>query len=296
MIKGLVSCVIPTYKRSDTLVKSINSVLCQTYPNIEVLVVDDNEPNNVYSLDVQYKLSKIQDERVKYIKQVKHINGAAARNVGIRASQGEFVAFLDDDDEWLPEKVGKQVDYLNKHQEISGVSVLYTYYFNGIPTRKCLHYTTEELHLKVLNRSVAICTPTVLLRKSALDETEYFNESLKRHQDLQLLLDFLYEHKMEVIQEYLVVINTDSTENRANTETIVAIKTNFFNVIPKHFERYDKKTKRNIYAAHYFEIAFVALKNKNKRIAIKYILKVGFNPQAYKELFNRYKVRKIARV
>ncbi len=117
----LVSCVIPTYKRSDMLPRAIQSVLNQTYSNIEVLIVDDNEPNDEYSLETQKTIAVfLKDPRIKFIQQEKHINGAVARNVGINAAKGKYVAFLDDDDEWLPEKIEKQLAVLEKDETISG--------------------------------------------------------------------------------------------------------------------------------------------------------------------------------
>src|SRR5690554_2886294 len=98
MIKGMVSCIIPTYKRSETLVRAINSVLEQTYKKIEILVIDDNHPNDRFSLMVQKQLEQFND-KVRYIQQEKHVNGAVARNVGIKFARGEYIAFLDDDDE-----------------------------------------------------------------------------------------------------------------------------------------------------------------------------------------------------
>jgi len=292
MKKGLVSCVIPTYKRSDTLIRAIESVLNQTYKDLEVLIVDDNEPNDQNSLIVQQRLKDVTDFRIRYIQQEKHINGAAARNVGIKAAKGEFIAFLDDDDEWLPTKIEKQVSYLNTYLGIDGVTTLYTYYFDNEPFRKCPEYSTKNLHKKVLGRTVAVCTPTILLRKTALDEAGYFDESLRRHQDLQLLLDFLVEHKIELIPEYLVIINTDLADNRGTADTVVEIKSNFFKVAKRHFECYDKKNQRDLYAAHYFEVILVALRQKRIGIVINYLIKIGFNIQAYINLYQRYRGRK----
>lgn len=131
MVKGMVSCIIPTYKRSDTLIRAVKSVINQSYKNLEIIIVDDNEPNDEYSLIVQERLKAISDERIRYIQQKKHINGAAARNVGINAARGEFIAFLDDDDEWLPSKIEKQINKLMSNQEYNGITCLYTICTNG---------------------------------------------------------------------------------------------------------------------------------------------------------------------
>jgi len=157
----MVSCIIPTYKRSDSLIKAINSILAQTYKNLEVIVVDDNNLDDKYSLIVQKKLSAIKDKRLRYVKQKKHKNGAAARNAGIKVARGEYIAFLDDDDEWLPEKLEKQIKYLDSKPKYGGVSCLYTYYSNGKPIRKCPVYTEQNLHKKVLEHSVSLSTSTL---------------------------------------------------------------------------------------------------------------------------------------
>ena len=95
---GLVSVVIPTYKRSDTLERAINSVHNQTYRDIEILVVDDNVPGDAYSQSVKRLIDRLAYDNVTLVTQPRHINGAAARNAGIRKSKGEYISFLDDDD------------------------------------------------------------------------------------------------------------------------------------------------------------------------------------------------------
>ena len=292
MIKGMVSCIIPTYKRSDTLVRAVESIINQSYKNLEIIIVDDNEPNNEYSLIVQECLKAISDERLRYIQQEKHINGAVARNVGIKAAQGEYVAFLDDDDEWLEDKLKKQIEFLNNNADYEGISCLYTQFQNDKPVRKCPPYNSNNLHKKVLDRSVAVYTSTLMLRKKALDNSGYFDESLIRHQDLQLILDFLYNNKIYVINKYLVKLNIDLGENRATVDNIIKIKNDFFSRTKKHFELYNLSERKRIFAAHYFEIIFVALKHKNIKIAIQYFFKIGFNIRAYNDIRIRYQSRK----
>ena len=87
----------------------MDSVLSQTYDRLEVIVVDDNEPDDEFSRALQQKLKEITDPRVRYVQQKKHINGCAARNAGIDASNGELVGFLDDDDVWYSDKLEKQL-------------------------------------------------------------------------------------------------------------------------------------------------------------------------------------------
>ena len=96
---GKVSVIIPTFKRPGELGRAINSVLAQTYSNIEVVVVDDNNDGDEFRKETELFMKRFEsNDRVKYIKHTKNQNGSAARNTGIANSDGEFIAFLDDDD------------------------------------------------------------------------------------------------------------------------------------------------------------------------------------------------------
>ena len=106
----LVSVVIPTYSRNDMLERAINCIQKQTHQNLDIIVVDDNPPESEFRLSTQRIMQKYAtDERIRYIQNPQNLGGAGARNVGIEASKGEYIAFLDDDDEYYPEKIEKQL-------------------------------------------------------------------------------------------------------------------------------------------------------------------------------------------
>lgn len=259
----MISCIIPTYKRSDSLMRAVNSILNQTHKDLEVIIVDDNEPNDEYSLIVQEKLNNFVDRRLKYLQQKRHINGAAARNFGVEHSQGQFIAFLDDDDEWMTDKLEKQISVLRDLDPSYGaVSSLTTIYINGKKIRTTPPYNETGLHKKVLEHSVSIFTGTVLFRKDSLDKTGYFDTKLERHQDLQLFTDFLAHFKIKPMNISLMKSHVDDEGNRPNTYKLVKVKKEFFNAMQDDMLMYSKKEQRNILASHYFEIVFSALKEK----------------------------------
>src|SRR5690554_8001037 len=104
----LVSIIIPTYKQLDKLKRSIDSVLMQSYENIEIIVVDDNGYDSEYSSLVNTLMEEyINNKKVKYIKHKVNKNGSAARNTGIRHSNGDYIMFLDDDDMFVNDKIRK---------------------------------------------------------------------------------------------------------------------------------------------------------------------------------------------
>ncbi|MEJ2647391.1 MAG: glycosyltransferase [Sedimentisphaerales bacterium] len=107
----LVSVIIPTYNRSKYVTKAIESVLAQTYKSYEIILIDDGSSDDTKELIKPYL------DRVKYFYQ-DNSGASAARNNGIRNAKGQWIAFLDSDDEWLPDKLAVQTRFIEKHSEI----------------------------------------------------------------------------------------------------------------------------------------------------------------------------------
>lgn len=102
MNKSLISVIVPTYKRKPEMIKrSVDSILAQTYSNMELIVVDDSPNDYQFREDVKLFLNGY-DNRIKYIQHEKNMGANIARNTGVDYSNGKYIAFLDDDDEWLP--------------------------------------------------------------------------------------------------------------------------------------------------------------------------------------------------
>jgi len=111
----LVSVVMPTFGRPDHLLRAIASVAAQDYPDIELLIVDDNDPSSADRSRTEIavgELSNAGNAAVRYIRRPANGGGSRARNDGISAATGHFITFLDDDDEYLPQKISKQVRHL----------------------------------------------------------------------------------------------------------------------------------------------------------------------------------------
>lgn len=115
----LVSAVIPTYSRPEFLKRAVRSVNEQTYPDIELLVIDDKSPQPAAETLAEVDTGSVRS--VRCVRHDKNRGANAARNTGIRLADGEFVAFLDNDDRWLPEKIDRQVDRFRDGPEELGV-------------------------------------------------------------------------------------------------------------------------------------------------------------------------------
>ena len=197
--KLLVSVIIPTYKRPDKLDRAINSVLNQTYPNVEVIVVDDNNPDTEGRRLTEEKMATYTgNPRVKYIKHEKNKNGSAARNTGVRNSNAKYIAFLDDDDEFYPEKIAAQVKRLEELPEEYAVCYTYVVYEkeNGQ-----IRYSTEcregDLFFDALTRNLSFqAGSNLFIRKDAFDSIGGFDESFRRSQDKEVVTRLLKDYKL----------------------------------------------------------------------------------------------------
>lgn len=294
-INNLVSCIIPSYKRTDTLKRAIESILNQTYINIEVLVVDDNVEGDKYSIILRKIVDSYKvDGRVFLVTQPKHINGAEARNAGVRAANGEYVAFLDDDDEWLPTKLEKQMSILETYQDFAGVAGGATLWEGN---KEILNYessqvTPDTLLLDVLLRKVGLATSTFLCKKSAFIEIGGFDTSLKRSQDLQLFADFLIRFKIfPIINECTTKMYIESNINRLDCKSAAQNKEDFFHSIADVLATFPISIQKRIKSAHYYEVALIAFREKKYGFCAKYVIKGLQSPISVLDLVNRIRNR-----
>lgn len=110
----MISVIIPTYQREPIRwMKSVKSVLNQSYQDFEIILVDDNVPSSKYRANnIKYIKENIKDLRFKYLQNIKNIGGSLSRNEGINAAKGEYIAFLDDDDEFMENKLASQFKFM----------------------------------------------------------------------------------------------------------------------------------------------------------------------------------------
>lgn len=287
-IKGLVSCVIPTYKRCDTLIRAVNSVLNQTYPSVEVIVVNDNEPDDEFTVQVKKALESFSgDSRVRLIMQDRHVNGAKARNMGIAAAEGEFIGFLDDDDEWEHSKAEHQVIYLLEHPEMSACACLCSRYYSGVKKLEGAPYDNKNLQFKILLRHVGMGTPSFLGRKECVMNSPMFNTKLLRHQEIQFFADFLEQYNIGVLNENLVKIHGDDTTNRPNLDDFIKRKQEWFHEMDRVINKYSLYNQYRIRCAHVFEVLLIAIRQKDVKRILKCAFFVNIFVPAYIDLIRR---------
>jgi glycosyltransferase involved in cell wall biosynthesis len=199
-----VSVIIPTYNRAHLIGRAIQSVLNQTYRDFELIIVDDGSTDNTEEVVGSFK-----DSRIKYIHHKENKGGTAARNTGINDANGEYIAFLDSDDEWLPEKLEKQINCFAKCSD--SVGAVY-----------CLHYTKDDslgymqqaslsklkrgnVYNFLLNGWCPSSTSLFMLSARVFEKSGMFDDNLPSFQDYDLWVRVARHYEFEFVDEPLVV-------------------------------------------------------------------------------------------
>lgn len=235
--RPLVSAIITTHNRIDLLKIAVKSVYDQTYENIELIVVDD------HSEDGTEEWCKLQNFKYIKIPKEKSKGGNYARNLGIKASQGEYVAFLDDDDYWLPEKISKQLDIINNYDcelVYAGckLEIIDKY---GTKTYRYSYPNPEhwgDMSKKIL---LSICTTTTLIfvKRQALLDVGMFDEELKFWQEYELTIRLAQRKPFYWVNEPLAVYRINQKDKNRLTNKYYNWKKSVNYIHKKHSKLYD---------------------------------------------------------
>lgn len=198
-----VSIVLTTFNRADLLPRAIRSVLGQTYQNLECIVVDDASTDNTAAVVEQFD-----DNRLVCHRHETNRGASATRNTGISDAQGEFIAFLDDDDEWLPTKLEKQVPLLVNSPSEVGMLYCWMDYYGAEGHLMKEHHPTYKGYVFPLvldSQRIGGCS-TLLVRRSVIEKVGGFDESLPRGNDGDFIRRVCQLYEVDFVPEVLVKV------------------------------------------------------------------------------------------
>lgn len=206
----MVSIIIPTYNREKEIARAVYSILRQTYVHYEVIIVDDASTDNTKEV-----VEQIADKRIRYIRLEKNQGACHARNVGIQESQYDYIAFLDSDDEWMPNKLEVQMHKMLQSAE--DVGMIYCRMGGNRRNKEERNIYPpyewpDDIPLEgdifhVLLWKNTIGTPTMLVRKKCLEQVGGFLESLHCLQDWELAIRIAKEWRIGFVDDVLVEVH-----------------------------------------------------------------------------------------
>ena len=176
----LLTAVVTTFARPSMAKRAVQSVLDQTYESVEVIVVEDGSRTGI-----DHWLEELKIESVRYFCHEKNRGLAAARNTGISNARGGYIAFLDDDDEWLPEKLARQIDLLKRKDDTCAVVYCGALLLSeeGRVVGQNLPQLQGDIRSAIRNRGLFTVPSSCVFRRAALDRVGGYDETLSSHID-----------------------------------------------------------------------------------------------------------------
>ncbi len=295
---GKVSVVIPTYNREAALPRAIDSVLQQTYPIHEIIVVDDASDLSVQT-SLKDKYGETYDRRIRVIRNTTNLGGGESRNIGVEKAAGDFVAFLDSDDSWLPNKIEKQMRVFQTHPDVGLV------YCNLLRIDKDANLV--ESNRELLDRDIwqhlldgwmtFPNTSNLLFKKDTFVKLGGFDPELASCQDHDLWMRVgLKGIRVEYVSDGLTVVTKDagnrvSTDYGRRMDGVFRFLSKWEEYIAMHKgEKHFRGFRSRYLVTAAFDIFATRIRNLEVLGAMKIYLSLFIaNPEFYRRLLQRLK-------
>lgn len=267
----LVSVIVPAYNRADVISRAINSVLAQTLQDFEIIVIDDGSIDQ--TADV---VDRMPD--VRLIRHNSNLGAAVARNSGIQVARGEWIAFLDSDDLWMPEKLERQIQLLASVPESikACVTSLVIEYSNGGIFEKRLR-TASNWYRELMMRCNLSPGATLMVSRKAFDQVGYLDTALSRYEDWDWLLRYAHSGwPIVVLDQPLARVFRSSAPNSA---TMIQTTKYFVDKHTRDFMEEGWFYGRKAIAKRWLEVAYHSFRSREWYTGARYLIKgICINP------------------
>ena len=252
----LISTIIPTHSGSEVICRAVDSVLSQTYPNIEAIIVDDNGKGTKEQIETQKMIQKYSsDSRVKYIIHEISRHGSAARNTGVKNSKGVYIALLDDDDYFLPNNLETHYKTHINLEDTYGVTFCGMHIVRGKIEEDIIAKHEGDVLIDFLMGRMRVGSSLIMIKRSVYEEFNGFDESFKRHQDWEFLTRIFTKYKLASTHQIGVVkINLDRN-SATNPQKFENNRIYFLEKMARIIDSLPQKNSKEIYDEHYSSIA-----------------------------------------
>jgi len=224
MRKTLVSVIIPSKNRPDYVIQALDSVLAQTYKNIEIIVVDDGSTTPLEPL-----LRERYGRQLAFVRHEQSLGASAARNAGAQYSSGEFVAFLDDDDLWLPCKIEKQMKiFLDLTHDYGVVYCGYDFLVESKTIERNNKYCDSSELYPLSLKGCPVGSPTPIIRKSFFNTVGGFDVDLKALEDWAFWIKLSKVCRFHQIKESLALYRVHGAQITSSVESNINARVKIF--------------------------------------------------------------------
>lgn len=289
--KPLVSIIIPTYKRDTLLDKAVQSAINQTYTNIEIIVVDDNNPNTEYRTRTKQIISKYKgDSKVKYIELEKNSGGCVARNIGMNVAKGKYINFLDDDDILYSNKIEEQVKKMLGSDKKLAVVGCYARIINENGYVKRIEKEDINGDVFIYQLGKNICTTSIaLIDREVCIKSGGFEKIPSSQEHLFFIKIFKQNPYYDFVAKELLDINHHSGERVSSNMNKPLGALELFDYVKKYFNELNEKQISIIKIDHYENIIRAYLAVGKKRETIKYL----FNMVKVEKFINKRVIKSL---
>ena len=263
----LISVIIPTHNRAGLLPRAVQSVLAQTYSDYELIIVDDASTD-----ETQKVIAGFEDSRIRSIRREQSKSSAATRNTGITAARGEYMAFLDDDDEWLPSALENLLSVLDSAP--SNVALAYGWLdvIDDSSRRRSVgkrSVISGDISGELLALNVPAPTSAWLVRTSAVRDLGGFDESLARRNDADFMRRLSNRYHVAVLPEVVMLFHTEHGYARISDNTSESLS-NQIMFLREHLVDFtdEFEARPDALAAVLRELAIAEMMNANRLAAL----------------------------
>jgi glycosyltransferase involved in cell wall biosynthesis len=274
-----VSVIIITYNRAQLLKTAMQTVLAQTFEDFELLIIDDGSPD-----DTENTVKSFHDPRVRYVKHAQNQGEGGARNTGIQHAEGEYIAFLDDDDEWLPNKLQLQVRLLDAQPKQVGFvhSALINFYADTgeeVEKKRSVEAVSGQVFDRLLQENFVILS-TVMARKACFDAVGPFDLSIPAGLDYDMWVRLSQRYAFAYIDVPLIKYRIHRHNLGSNFSLQIRGQEAFFNKYAAYTKAPGKPN-----SMRYFKLGllygFTQDLKSARRIYLKSIRLCPLNPKPY---------------
>ena len=260
--------VIPTYNMGDMVGEAIKSVLRQTYADLELIVVDDGSTD-----DTQERLHAIDDPRMRVIALERRGGTAAAMNVAIEEARGRYLAFLDADDVWLPDKMELQIERIAAVSDQGWDGAYCGSRILTVDGRSVERKATVEGDLRsdLLSLSIELGgNSTLVMRKDHLDDLGGFDETFARHTDYDMVIRYCGVSGFAAVEEAMVIKHGF---NIPEGDLYAEVKERFLSKFEDDISSFGPERAGHIRSAHWLDVAYVNLAQHKTVEGMRYMIR-----------------------